>query len=75
MRIMRRRSAGRVRDNRTQRQDHSPLVQLLAPITPGGDQHSDEMREGAFPNTEFKLVHEVGHEKLVNVATEGRKLL
>ena len=58
-----------------QRQDHSPLVQLLAPITPGSDQHSDEMREGALPNTEFKLMHEVGHKELVNVATEGCKLL
>ena len=54
---------------------HSLLIQRLASIATGGDQHSYEMCESALPNPEFKLVHEVGHEQLINVASERCKLL
>ena len=41
----------------------SPAVELLHGIRPRGNKDADEVRECSLPNTEIKLVHDVGHEK------------
>ena len=47
-----------------------PFVQALHEITPCSYQDSNQVHEHRLPYTKLKLMHQVGHEQLINIQPE-----